>query len=104
MKTKYPIRDSIDETRSKKCALSRGRLVAFLKALKCHCLFPKFDKYATHQMRRHRSKETLYLLSVPGMKEKIIEGSRTPIEECENIDDINWEEIAKEANNQANHI
>jgi len=66
MKTKYPIRDSIDETKSKQ--------------------------------------ETLYLLSIPGMKEKIIEGSKTPIEECENIDDINWEEIAKEANNQVNHI
>ena len=66
MKTKYPIRDSIDETRSKR--------------------------------------ETQYLISIPGMKEKIIEGSKTPIEECEDIDDINWEEIAKEANNQVNHI
>ena len=66
MKTKYPIRDSIDETRSKR--------------------------------------ETQYLISIPGMKEKIIEGSKTPIEECEDIDDINWEEIAKEANNQVNYI
>jgi len=46
-----------------------------------------------------RSKqETQYLLGIPGMKEKLIEGSRTPIEECEDVDNINWEEIEKEAN------
>ena len=27
--------------------------------------------------------ETLYLTSIPGMKESIIEGMNTPIEECE---------------------
>ena len=27
-------------------------------------------------------KETLYLLSVPGMKERLLEGLNTPIEEC----------------------
>lgn len=26
--------------------------------------------------------ETLYLLSVPGMREKLIEGMNTPLEEC----------------------
>ena len=46
--------------------------------------------------------ETQYLLSSPGMKEKLIEGSKTPIEECENVDDINWDEIEKEAGNQDN--
>jgi hypothetical protein len=46
--------------------------------------------------------ETQYLLSIPSMKEKLIEGSKTPIEECEEIDNINWEEIAKESGNQDN--
>lgn len=31
--------------------------------------------------------ETLYLTSVPGMKEKLIDGINTPIEECE---DFEW--------------
>lgn len=30
--------------------------------------------------------ETLYLLSVPGMKDKLIEGLNTPIEECEALE------------------
>jgi hypothetical protein len=38
------------------------------------------------------------------MKEKLIEGSKTPVEECEDIDDINWEEIVKETGNQDNRI
>ena len=45
-------------------------------------------------------KETQYLLCIPGMKEKLIEGSKTPIEECEDIDNIDWKEIEKEANEQ----
>ena len=32
--------------------------------------------------------ETLYLTSVPGMKESIIEGLRTPIEEC--AKELDW--------------
>jgi hypothetical protein len=32
------------------------------------------------------------------MKEKLIEGSKTPIEEREDVDGINWEEIEKEVN------
>ena len=47
--------------------------------------------------------ETQYLLSIPEMKEKLIEGSKTPIEECEDVDNINWEEIEKEANRQNKH-
>ncbi len=31
--------------------------------------------------------ETLYLTSVPGMKEKLLDGVNTPIEEC---DDFEW--------------
>ncbi|MCG8482798.1 MAG: type II toxin-antitoxin system Phd/YefM family antitoxin [Clostridia bacterium] len=34
--------------------------------------------------------ETLYLVSIPGMRESIIEGLNTPIEECEALD---WENI-----------
>lgn len=30
--------------------------------------------------------ETLYLLSVPGMKDKLIKGLNTPIEECEALE------------------
>ncbi len=29
--------------------------------------------------------ETLYLLSIPGMRESLIEGMKTPIEECEGV-------------------
>jgi prevent-host-death family protein len=32
--------------------------------------------------------ETLYLHSVPGMKESILEGMETPAEECE--DELDW--------------
>ncbi len=32
--------------------------------------------------------ETLYLLSIPGMRESIIEGMRTPIDECSET--IEW--------------
>jgi prevent-host-death family protein len=32
--------------------------------------------------------ETLYLLSIPGMRESIIEGLETPFEEC--AEDLSW--------------
>jgi prevent-host-death family protein len=32
--------------------------------------------------------ETLYLLSIPGMRESIIEGLNTPLDECE--DEVEW--------------
>lgn len=32
--------------------------------------------------------ETLYLLSVPGMRESILDGMKTPVEECE--EDLDW--------------
>ena len=32
--------------------------------------------------------ETLYLVSIPGMRESILEGMRTPVEECE--EDLDW--------------
>ena len=32
--------------------------------------------------------ETLYLTSVPGLKEKIIKGGKTPIEECLDEDEV----------------
>ncbi len=32
--------------------------------------------------------ETLYLLSVPGMRDSIIQGMNTPIEECE--EELEW--------------
>jgi prevent-host-death family protein len=32
--------------------------------------------------------ETLYLQAVPGMRESILEGMRTPVDECE--EDLDW--------------
>lgn len=32
--------------------------------------------------------ETLYLLNIPGMRESIIEGMNTPVDECD--DEVEW--------------
>lgn len=32
--------------------------------------------------------ETLYLVSIPGLAESIIEGGQTPVEECVNLEDL----------------
>lgn len=34
--------------------------------------------------------ETLYLCSVPGLKDQIIEGMNTPIEDCLSEDEVQW--------------
>ena len=34
--------------------------------------------------------ETLYLMSIPGMAESIIEGGNTPIEDCLSEDEVEW--------------
>jgi len=34
--------------------------------------------------------ETLYLSSVPGVKEKIIEGLQTPVDDCVAEEDVRW--------------
>lgn len=34
--------------------------------------------------------ETLYLTSIPSMKEKILEGLATPLEECLSEDEVQW--------------
>jgi hypothetical protein len=34
--------------------------------------------------------ETLYLSSIPGMKEKIVEGLKTPLEDCIPEDQMEW--------------
>ena len=34
--------------------------------------------------------ETLYLNSIPGMKEKIIEGMNTPLDECISDNEVEW--------------
>jgi antitoxin YefM len=36
----------------------------------------------------HAIEETMYLLSVPGMRESIIAGLNTPIEECD--EEVEW--------------
>lgn len=34
--------------------------------------------------------ETLYLTSIPGMKENIVEGLHTPLEDCIPEDEVEW--------------
>ncbi|MEH2144979.1 MAG: type II toxin-antitoxin system Phd/YefM family antitoxin [Nostoc sp.] len=34
--------------------------------------------------------ETLHILQVPGMREDILEGMRTPVEECVTKEDLDW--------------
>lgn len=34
--------------------------------------------------------ETVYLSSMPGMKDKIVEGLHTPLEECLPEDEVKW--------------
>ncbi len=34
--------------------------------------------------------ETLYLLQVPGLREDILEGMRTPIDECVTKEELDW--------------
>ena len=34
--------------------------------------------------------ETLYLMSVPGMAESILEGGKTPIEDCVPEEEVEW--------------
>lgn len=36
----------------------------------------------------HSVKETLYLLSIPGMRESLLEGMKTPLEECS--EELDW--------------
>ena len=33
--------------------------------------------------------ETLYLLSIPNMREQLLEGMKTPLDEC--VEDIGWD-------------
>lgn len=34
--------------------------------------------------------ETIQLMSIPGMREKLTEGANTPIDECTPMDEMNW--------------
>ncbi|MCI1944029.1 type II toxin-antitoxin system Phd/YefM family antitoxin [Clostridium luticellarii] len=34
--------------------------------------------------------ETLNLVSIPGMKESILEGKKEAVEDCETLEDIGW--------------
>lgn len=34
--------------------------------------------------------ETLYLLSIPGMREKIVEGMKTSVDECHDVEELGW--------------
>lgn len=35
--------------------------------------------------------ETIYLLSVPGIREALTEGANTPVEECKTLEEIGWD-------------
>jgi prevent-host-death family protein len=35
--------------------------------------------------------ETLYLMSIPGMKESILEAAKEPMEECISLEELEWE-------------
>lgn len=37
--------------------------------------------------------ESLYLLSFPGMKEKLVAGKDTPVSECVPLEEIEWDNI-----------
>ncbi len=37
--------------------------------------------------------ETLHLLSIPGMKEKLTEGKNTPVADCISLEEIQWDNI-----------
>lgn len=34
--------------------------------------------------------ETLFLVSIPGMRESILEGGEEPVSECKPLEDIDW--------------
>lgn len=34
--------------------------------------------------------ETLYLCSIPNMRQRIMEGLNTPVEDCETEDEVKW--------------
>ncbi|MDO5125620.1 MAG: type II toxin-antitoxin system Phd/YefM family antitoxin [Ruminococcus sp.] len=34
--------------------------------------------------------ETVYLTSIPGMRDKLIEGKNTPLSECVSEDEVEW--------------
>jgi PHD/YefM family antitoxin component YafN of YafNO toxin-antitoxin module len=46
------------------------------------------EKNASSFLKKIAIEETLYLLSIPGMRESIKEGLQTPIEECSK--DLKW--------------
>jgi hypothetical protein len=46
-------------------------------------------------------KETEWLLSIPGMRESIIEGIDTPVEECLSLEDIGWDIETSECDGKA---
>lgn len=34
--------------------------------------------------------ETLYIMSIPGLAESIVEGGKTPLDDCLSEDEVNW--------------
>ena len=34
--------------------------------------------------------ETVHLMSIPGMREKLLKGADTPVDECISMDDMEW--------------
>lgn len=48
------------------------------------------DAYLVSAEDWNAVQETLYLLSIPGMREALIEGMNTPLEDCINRDALDW--------------
>ena len=51
------------------------------------------NRSLTHQNYEYMKEwfqETLYLTSIPGMAESIIEGGKTPLEDCVSENEVEW--------------
>lgn len=55
----------------------------YIKGKRCNAVIMSEEDYESLQ-------ETLYLLSIPGMRESIIEASKEPLEECVEWTDEIW--------------
>ncbi|MDR2667185.1 MAG: type II toxin-antitoxin system Phd/YefM family antitoxin [Holosporales bacterium] len=75
----------------------RKDLFNFLKkAVRCNEVFNISSKAGSTVLMSEDSynslMETVYLNSIPGMAEKILDGIQTPIEDCVTYDESMWEE------------
>ncbi|MCC8400218.1 MAG: type II toxin-antitoxin system Phd/YefM family antitoxin [Rickettsia endosymbiont of Culicoides impunctatus] len=55
----------------------------YIKGKRNNAVILSEEDYASMQ-------ETLYLLSIPNMRESILQASREPIEECKDYTEVEW--------------